>query len=267
MRRSIVLGVVASVGLGFGLAGGCGTDFEEGTYRCSPRQAERCPEGYVCCSDDPAAIDLADLDADVLPKYQGREGKGVPIFSAGNDSLGVSGLCIAEGSVPPQAALTDAGAQACPIPCNPNWADADVTAVCGDDTMCCQTLELEPEDCVLDPSLGDAGCFRPVGGEDIEGLGGLDATRWASSEHATHQDPGGRGCARFVAGVPPEVLYAEGLDADELERACLRRLGVADSRGFCLGKSPAASTCPLEDPSYRDACEQLDDELGHTGCG
>jgi hypothetical protein len=242
-------------------------DYPATAFRCSPGGEEPCPEGYICCSDDPAALDLDNLDAFVLPKYLGRGGTGSPLFSGGNNSLSITGMCIAEGAVSAQGALADNGAQGCPVPCNPNWETADVTEVCGDNTICCQTVELEPEDCVLDSSLGDAGCYRPVTGTDIMGLGGLNATEWKGTEHATHQDPGGVNCRTFVSGVSADVLDANGITAKQLESACYRRLTVADARGFCLGKSASVSACPLEQPTYRDACEQRNAAEGRSGCG
>mgnify|MGYP000653296919 CR=1 FL=1 len=44
-------------------------------------------------------------------------------------------------------------------------------------------------------------------------------------------------------------------------------LRIADARGFCLGKSASVSACPLEQPTYRDACEQRNDAEGRSGCG
>ncbi len=242
-------------------------DYPATAFRCSPAGSEPCPDGYICCSDDPAALDLDALDAAVLPKYQGRGGIGTPIFSGGNNSLSISGMCIAEGAVPIEGALADVGAQGCPVPCNPNWVNADVEEVCGSNTICCQTVELEPEDCVLDPGLGDGGCYRPVTGMDITGLGGLDITSWKGTQHATHQDPSGTNCKVFVAGVSQSVLDAKGITAAELQSACFRRLTVADARGFCLGKSPNVSACPLTRPDYRDACDQLNDAQLLSGCG
>jgi hypothetical protein len=259
MKRAFV-GTLAFV------AFGCTEEPEFQSWRCSPQQSPACPDGYICCSDDPAALDLDALDVTVLPQYEGRGGTGIPLFSAGNNSLSISGLCVEAGAVPLEGALSDVGAMGCPIPCNPHWQDEELAEVCGNNTLCCQTLELEPEDCVFDADLGDSGCWRPVTGLDIVGLGGLDASHWESSEHATHQDPEGNSCKTFVTGVPDDVLDAKGITADELQRACLRRLGVADARGFCLGKSPTVSACPLDDPSYRDACEQRNDEQGRTSC-
>jgi hypothetical protein len=243
-------------------------DYPATAFRCSPGGESPCPDGYICCSDDPAAIDLDDLDAVVLPEYQGRGGTGTPLFSGGNNSLSITGMCIEEGAVPVMGALADGGAQGCPVPCNPNWGEADIGEVCGDNTICCQTVELEPEDCVLDPALGSNGCFRPVTGADIIGLSsGLDATEWKGTEHATHQDPSGVNCKTFAGGVTPSQLADLGLTAKQLETACFNRLTVADARGYCLGKSATVSQCPLEQAVYRDACEQRNDAEGLPDCG
>ena len=132
--------------------------------------------------------------------------------------------------------------------------------------FCCDTFEVEASDCVLDPDLGDAGCWRPVHGDDIIGLGGADATNWSAAEHASHQDPGFHGCDAFVAGLSNGELEAAGVTADEVRLACVRRLGVADQRGFCIG-GPGIVGCPLAQPGYRDVCEQRNDGEGRGGCG
>ena len=230
-------------------------------FWCSPEGRQpSCPEDYICCSDDPAALDLENLGGVALPDYGDRGGFGIPLFSAARNGSGFSGLCVNEGSVPPVASLGDSG---CPVPCNPTWVDEDVDAVCGEGQLCCQTIELELEDCVLDSGLGDAGCWRPVRGADIEGLGGIDATRWADGAHATHQDPGGQACEAFVSGLGDDELDAAGVERDAVRAACFRQLSVANQRGFCLG----VQLCPLAQPSYRDACEQQNDAEGLSGCG
>jgi hypothetical protein len=238
------------------------------SFRCQPSGgAPQCPEpDYVCCSDDPAALDLANLDGALLPAYEGREGSGVPLFSAARNFAGYSGMCVDRGSVPPAGALTEAGVEGCPIPCNPSWSVADVSTVCGPNTLCCQTVELDESDCVLDPALGSSGCWRPAQGGDIDGLGGLEATSWSTAEHSTLQDPGGLGCEDFVADLSDALLDSFAVDRNEVMRACLRRLGVADQRGFCLGGA-GVNYCPLAQPSYRDACEQRNDAENRDGCG
>lgn len=234
-------------------------------YRCqpsSPNPDKRCPDLEQCCSDDPAAIDLLDLDGLGLPAYQGGSGLGTPLFSAEQNDASFSGLCIEIGSVAPAFALPSG----CPIPCNPSWDADSIHAVCGAGTFCCQSLEIEASDCVFDPGLGDDGCWRPARGDDIMGLGGLNATSWSADELATLQDPGGHACEAFVTGLSDEQLDDAGVSADEVRLACLRRLGVANQRGFCIG-GPGVVGCPLAQASYRDACEQLNDAEGRAGCG
>jgi hypothetical protein len=234
------------------------------TFRCDPSNPD-CPTkygsgDYVCCSDDPAALDLSDLGPGALPSYGG--GSGIPLFAAANNNLSSSGFCIATGSIPADAAIMDPGdGQGCPLPCNPTWSDADITAVCGSGTSCCATVEIQESDCGFDPNLGDGGCWRPVTGGDIQGLGGIDVSDWSTSDHATHQDPGGGGCEDFVASEAAAISGA-GLDSQQVKFACFRQLSVANQRGFCQG----AMDCPLANPAYRDACEQMNDRDGLTGC-
>lgn len=229
-------------------------------YRCrpsSPHPDKRCPEGEQCCSDDPASLDLSNLAAPSVPQYQGREGSGTPLFSAARNDDSVSGMCVRTGSVAPAFSLADAGpGQGCPIPCNPTWDGDSIQAVCGQGTFCCQTEELDESDCVFDPGLGNSGCWRPARGDDIEGLGGIDVTNWAEAQHATHQDPGGFECEAFVVGMA---------NATDVQAACLRRLGVANQRGFCIG-GPGVAGCPLAQPGYIDACEERNIAESLGGC-
>ena len=243
-------GAFACAGL-FAVA--CDTDYDSTAFRCNP-SGSGCPDGYVCCSDDPAAINPDDLSESMgaaLPDYMGSNGNGVPIFSAANNDISSYGYCIEQGSVHPDGALADVGpGQGCPIPCNPTWAAEDIAAVCGNGTICCQTTQLKPEDCVLDPN---SGCYRPADGSDIGGL-----TNWSSSAHATHQDPNGKACEAFAAaGQVP------GVSAEDVLVACYRQLNVADQRGYCLS---AAAQCPINDPAYIDACAQRNAAEGLGGC-
>jgi hypothetical protein len=235
------------------------------SYRCWPGGPQpRCPEpDDLCCSDDPAALDVTNLGAAALPDYAvDSQGTGTPLFSAANNDLSDSGLCVRSGSVPIQGALEGG----CPIPCNPTWDAASIASVCGPSTICCQTLELEAADCVFDPALGDAGCWRPARGDDITGFGGLEATNWSPDAHATHQDPGGLGCEDFVVGLSAAELDAAGVSASDVLVACYRRLGVANQRGFCLGGA-GVNFCPLAQPSHRDPCEQKNDVEARINCG
>jgi hypothetical protein len=222
---------------------------------CSPA-ASNCAAELVCCSVDPAALDYTDLAATVLPAYPGSDVVGgVPLFSDLNNDLSQRGVCIAPGSVPLHGTLPNASD--CPVPCNPSWSTQDIAAVCGPGTICCQHIEIEEEDCVLDPDVGDEGCWRPATGADIGAL-----SSWSSTEHASHQDPGLRAdgaCASLIAGLPPE------LDADAVRAACERRLTVGNQHGFCLGGA-GVNVCPYAQPSYRDACERMNDAQDRSGC-
>ena len=230
--------------------------------RCVPLDSSTCDEfvePHLCCSDDPTALDLNDLEAEVTPAYVGRGGEGVPVFSGANNASSSSGVCVAEGLVPPTSALADVGAQGCPVPCNPQWDASDVSAVCGSGALCCQIQELQAEDCVFDPNLSELGCFRPATGYDIL----LGYTTWAPSEHATHQDPGGLNCEQFVAALPTQVLTDAGITAADALNACYQRLGVASQRGLCLF---GATVCPYAAPDYIDACEELNMQNALPGC-
>lgn len=221
---------------------------------CSPAASE-CADNLRCCSIDPAAIDFDDPSANVLPDYLGQGAGGTPIFSDLDNDRSRRGVCIRPGTVPSSGRVPSSE---CPIPCNPTWSNADIQAVCGPNTICCQHAELEAKDCVLDPTVGDNGCWRPVTGADIGVL-----SNWGASEHATHQDPGllaNGACASLVAGLSPE------LDANAVRSACERRLTVANQQGFCHGGA-GVNYCPEAQPSYRDACERLNDEQARSGCG
>jgi hypothetical protein len=268
-------GSIGTCAAGFGaallVAFACVPDPRLAAFRCQPSgPSPQCPEiegeRYMCCSDDPAALDLANLDGPTLPAYQGRDGgTGVPLFSAARNASSDWGTCVQRGAVPPAGALEEAVAEGCPVPCNPNWSSEELDVVCGPNTICCQTVELDESDCLLDPTLGENGCWRPAQGGDIEGLGGLEATTWSSSEHLTLQDPGGHACEAFVGGLTDPLLEQFAVERDAVMRACLRRLGVANQRGFCMGGA-GVNFCPLAQPSYRDACEQLNDAEGRVGC-
>jgi hypothetical protein len=241
------------------------SDSESGTssgsdtigFPCDPSADTTC--GGQCCSDDPTAILLSDLEAWVTPLYFGNGGSGTPVFSANNNGLSSWGSCEA----PTPIGLQEPGAMGCPIPCNPTWSSPDVASVCGLGRVCCQTVELEFEDCVFDPDIGDNGCYRPVTGNDIVGLGGLDATNWGPTAHKTHQDPNGTSCEAFVASLDPGELANNGVTDQEVLTACYRRLGVANVRGFCMD---GAMVCPYADPNYVDACEQRNASNFLTGC-
>lgn len=267
---NILLGHTIVFGVALAISSSCGVNYPTTAFRCSPADADPCPSdrknNYQCCSDDPAALDFGAINSFVTPNYQGRGGDGVALFSGGNNPLSKVGMCVEVGSVAPAFALADINAQGCPVPCNPTWSQSNITAVCGQGTFCCQTTELQPEDCVFDPDAGDAGCFRAVTGDDIMGVGTSNLTNWGGNVHATHQDPSGLNCEVFVNGLPPSILSDNSITAAEALRACWRRLTVANQRGFCLG-GPNVTGCPLASPAYRDACEQMNDQSFLGGCG
>lgn len=187
---------------------------------CSPRQTPGI-DGFRCCSDDPATIDGA------APDFDGQSAGAITtIFSGPNNDESSYGICVRVADIPAGAGL----ASGCPIPCNPTWDEAKVTAVCGT-KVCCQTVELQPEDCVHDGTR-----FRPVTGVDVQN----DLTQWSPTSHATHQDPNGLGCDNFAGG-----------DAD-IGADCVGQLSVANQRGFCI----SVTACPL-DPNDIDACEAM----------
>ena len=240
----------------------CGEqDYPERAFRCDPSTPDSCPGAYLCCSTDPLAIDTAAPSTAVAPDYAG--GSGQAIYSGTNNTASRHGRCVDPASIAGLATFDEATGPTvvgCPLPCNPTWESELITSVCGADTFCCQTDELGERDCVLDPSLGTSGCYRPTTGADIAGFGGLGSSDWSSSDHDTHQDPGGGACKAFVEGV--------GSDATLLA-ACYRKLGVADQRGLCTaaaGQTDVTAVCPLAHPDYRDACEQLNEAQALAGC-
>ncbi|MCA9714162.1 MAG: hypothetical protein H6713_28475 [Myxococcales bacterium] len=204
-------------------------------FKCKPsKQGSACPEGYQCCSDDPAAQDGG------LPAYPGSSYAGAaPIFSDNNNVLSQSGMCIQSGSIPPEATTLQNG---CPIPCNPTWAAADIATVCGGMANCCQTQPLDVAlDCVLDPIDGR---YRAVRGTDIgQALtrpdGSIVMVNWATGSHTTIQDPDGVGCRTFTA---------DPVAASETNLRCYDQLTAADQRGFCDSR---ACTC------FEDECDML----------
>jgi hypothetical protein len=157
-------------------------------------------------------------------------------------------------------ALADINAVGCPVPCNPLWSASQIVEICGPGALCCQAQALEPEDCAFDPTLGDAGCWRPVTGADISGLGGADASDWSPDDHATHQDPGGTSCELFVASVPQDVFDAKGITINDLLLACFVRLSVADQRGYCQAFD--GSNCTV----FPDPCAPINAAEMRTGC-
>ena len=216
-------------------------------FRCKPSGDIPCPTGYFCCSDDPAALSVKGSDVsamDSLPGFNGNASKisatGVfakPMAAGDQNEEGSSGMCVdlAKYSLGPK--LENSKAAGCPIPCNPQWDSGDVKTVCGEGASCCQTVEIVAADCAKDK---DTGCYHPATGEDAR----LQQIEWGKGEKATFQ-------ANLCSGYDPKK------DKDAYI-ACVRRLSVADQRGFCVGGgSEGKKTCPLAASSYKDACEQL----------
>jgi hypothetical protein len=202
------------------------------SFRCDPRTG-RCPGHHVCCSDDPAARNGA------LPAYRDDIPRSdVPLFSAANNARSSTGMCVNLDHVPCDISLGEPEGQGgctfpnCPIPCNPTWSTEDVALVCGQDLSCCQTVALEPDDCLLVDDV-----WRPATGKDVP-----QHTSWASSEHATHQDPGGRACS--------ELTGSTSLSDPEF-RSCIDQLTVANQRGFCM------PSCPVPNPPDPLTCARL----------
>lgn len=253
--KELFSALAVSLGLAVVAASGCQVTYGATTFRCNPKANDSCPEGYQCCSDDPAEV------------------SGTKLFSDQNNDFSSSGMCV------------DAGVSAglpngCPVPCNPRWTNTQIEAVCGDSSqaLCCQTTELEPEDCIYDVGLA---CFRPVNGFDTAEVpscpvamlqGTLQAagyspelarcnTGWGRSDHITHQDPGVGG-----GGSSCRFFESQGLDF----AACVQALTVADQRGYCLQKSPTVQVCPTDLTDAEklaqgiplDACTKMNQDMG-----
>lgn len=184
-------------------------------FRCDPKDGvdRACPEGFFCCSDDPAATNGA------LPNFAGREisGGGTPLFAGARNNVSRRGMCVDLTEIDPLSALQDVGAQNCPIPCNPTWEREEIELVCGvgAQQQCCQTVPLGTDDCVFDLDLE---IWRPAVGTDVNSLRVQPMTGWSTIQHETHQDPGGVGCMSFTG---------------DAFRDCVAQLTVADQRGFC----------------------------------
>jgi len=234
----------AAMGLGAVVATSCiGVDYPLVAFRCNPKQESNCPDTHFCCSDDPAAPGGAKPDY-AMKNIDGGE---KPYFSGDNNGLGVSGMCVEVDTIVGQG-LVEFPAANCPIPCNPTWEDDWIDDVCGTARVCCQTVELEAKDCVIDP---DAGMYRPVTGHDIgveiPGGGGAVITDWKPDAHATHQDPNGSSCLALGGGNQQSEVFQD----------CVRQLTVANQRGFCM-QLAAGQGCPTSPAAgYVDACTKL----------
>lgn len=221
----------AGVGLGAVVATSCvGVDYPLVAFQCDPSSGNNnCPDTHFCCSDDPAAVDGAKPNYAMLGI---DDPAGMPYFSGENNNVGTSGMCVDTGQLVGQG-LSELAAANCPIPCNPTWDQAWINDVCGPARVCCQTVAMGPEDCIL-----DNGQFRPISGADID-----SENTWAPGDHNTHQDPGGAGCLALAGGNTGSDVFAD----------CVRQLSVADQRGFCMALG-AGQTCPVNQPGYIDAC-------------
>lgn len=216
------------------VAGGQLTPLGFPEYRCDPRiDTGSASTEYQCCSVDPAA-------ENGLPSYQGKDigGGSIPLFAGANNGLGIWGMCVRTADASASSSLAEVEAAGCPVPCNPRWSPAAVDLVCGSTAVCCQTHELRPADCVLDP---DTGQWRAVTGFDIGVL-----TDWASTAHDTHQDPSGVACASVAGGDVTSPVFVN----------CIRQLTVADQRGVCMNLG-AGAVCPDAQPTYVDACAAM----------
>ena len=221
MLRILVGGIVgAAVGLACGLGhrGGWPTI----PFICDPAGPEQppCPEGFGCCSDDPASI------------------QGVLLFANASNSRSRHGMCIDPNHIP---GVQPRAAPGCVTACNPTWERERIEEVCGTFEVCCQTVELVEEDCVLDE---DDGRWRPMDGRDAAAAAASGAARWGDG---THQDPDFSSCEAYAGGRDKDAFFA-----------CAGQLTVADQRGFCIALSQGQA-CPVEQPEYVDACEALNE--------
>lgn len=200
---------------------------------CAPNGNDSCPESHQCCSDDPTTLDGR------LPDYgRGLPDVSDPIFAAGGNFRGSSGVCVNTDEVPSGLSL-DAPLR-CPLPCNPTWPDTDIEAVCGEGAACCQTVSISAEDCVLDPTSGR---WRPAAGQDaLASLSGGDL--WKPTTNSSHQDPDFDACAELADADRTSAIFSD----------CVGQLSVANQRGFCMQLE--GGECPLPaDPSTR--CDEL----------
>jgi hypothetical protein len=210
-------------------------EFGNPSFRCSPATSPECPDGEVCCSDDPATT------KGLLPAYYNAADNtkfGVPIFSGANNPLSSSGMCVSTDGI--DSPFTTK----CPVPCNPTWDVGRREAICGGGIQCCQMQELDPiKDCVLDPMTNK---WRAVTGADIGAPPKLST--WGGL-HTTNQDPLGAQCTVFATsgGTKPvdKVALAD----------CYAQLSVANQRGFCRLSCPCIEdVCDAKNPGYVAKC-------------
>lgn len=163
------------------------------------------------------------------------------MFAGASNDLGSSGMCVRTEDIPGTAGLRPYN---CPIPCNPTWAEAEVGVVCGSGYACCQTVELDADDCVRDETTG---LWRPADGRDA--LASLDGgTRWNPTTSSTHQDPVFDVCAKHADSRTGDVF-----------RTCVAQLTTANQRGYCMHIAPGQE-CPGDpDAGYRSVCDEMND--------
>lgn len=275
--RQIITAISVAFVSSAAFSGACvSVDYPDIAFRCNPSLGgDACPDGFECCSDDPAAYSTAqNTSVGIVPDYDQAPNNRTsqPIFSEVNNVISRTGMCVSKSNVisalaEGQAGLLQPPAVGCPRPCNPTWSESDIQSVCkvnslGQTNLCCQTVELDVTDCVYDNSLA---CFRPVTGLDlgvtgnnppalqrVDSSGNIimgSSVLWIDGDHATMQGPNGDACTTFAGGDKNSVLWSE----------CARALSVANQRGYCLTRddSNGIATCPLNNTSYADACEQL----------
>jgi hypothetical protein len=242
LLRFVVVNGLA-VGLGATVATSCiKVNYPTVAFRCSPRQGDNCPSTHFCCSDDPSTAD-GDLPAYSLKNINGS----TPLYADAANAAGTSGMCVRREDIPMGSGLLDPAALNCPIPCNPTWSSGNITAVCGENRVCCQTVELGTKDCVQED-----GSWRPVTGADIGSTAIVPTTNWNNVAHDTHQDPNGTVCLAFAGGNAGSDTFKE----------CIRHLTVANQRGYCMSLQPG-QVCPT-DPrpipmgaGYISACDRM----------
>ncbi len=230
VRSALFHAAIFAIGAVTAIACFGGEDFGNPAFRCAPSDgSDACPDSYACCSDDPAAQDGK------LPAYRGAATSatlGAPIFAENNNPLSTQGMCVQT------SAVANPLANGCPVACNPTWAAADISNICGG-AACCQTEQVDPDkDCIQDPNTG---LWRAVTGADIfAGVTGWGAT------HSTNQDADALGCATF-AGTNDT--------ADPTFADCLTQLSVANQRGFCNATCPCVEDlCALKNPGAVPTC-------------
>ena len=232
-----VFGTTFVVSLLVGVA--CHVPWVEGSHLCQPSSSKpdkRCPDDEICCSDDPAALDFSRSRRTRTPSIRGprRLRHSLVLGRPKRRQLLRRVHQIGDWVALPSG---------CPVPCNPSWDSDSVDAICGTGTFCCQTLEVDgvglrvriPRS--VTRVAGDQFWRRHHGTR-----GGLDATSWfceraldpARSRRATS-------ARRGSWASPTRSSTDASATAGDVQVACLRRLGVANQRGFCIIRWPRRS--------------------------